>query len=361
MVNARIGRPERYGPGSRDGVAARRRVYACLYAAVGGFLLTLAGLHTLLDLPPHIEGYSEKLAYYERHADQFSVLFVGSSRVFRHMVPVVFDEAAAQAGLEVRSFNLGTDALNMIEMRALLRDIGRTGSGSSRYVLVEPALGFRLRARNVATVRAAYFHDLDNTVEEIGALRFSWSERRPIGRSLLACLYHYAFVGRLASALLPPATGPPQRVLEEELAASRGFEAMNRTEGRWYRFVQENFDRLSSRIRERPPPAERLVREFTPASETLLDAVLPLREAGFQPIFLISPILQLSGPLRAFEEFHRRLDPEIPLFSYIGLVDEVYDPSLWSDPGHMNGKGAEIFSRRLGRDFAAWVLAREGR
>ena len=67
-------------------------------------------------------------------------------------------------------------------------------------------------------------------------------------------------------------------LVAEELAASRGFEAMNRTEGRWYRFVQDNFDRLSSRIRERPPPAERLVREFTPASEALLDAALSLQE-----------------------------------------------------------------------------------
>lgn len=359
MVCARISGPEQNGPGSRDGVAGWRRVSGSIFTAVGGFFLTLIGLHAFVVLPPHIEGYSEKLAFYERHADQFSVLFVGSSRVFRHMVPAVFDEAAAEAGLEVRSFNIGMDALNMIEQRALLRAIGRAGNGSSRYVLVEPALGFRLRARNVATVRAAYFHDFDNTLEEIGALRFSRSEWRPIGRSLLACLYHYAFVGRLASALLPPATGPPRRILEEELAASRGFEALNKTEGRWYRFVQDNFNRLSRRIRERPTPAERLIREFTPASETLLEAVMALRERGFEPLFVISPILQLSGPLRAFEEFHRRREPAIPLLSYIGHVDEIYDPSFWSDPGHMNGKGAEIFSRRLGRDFAAWALAGE--
>jgi hypothetical protein len=361
MVRIDSGKPERDHPGSRDGGAARRRVFASLVAAVAGFALALAVLHAVLDLPPQIEGYSEKLTHYQRHADQYSVLFVGSSRVFRHMVPAAFDEAAVEAGLEVRSFNIGMDALNLIELKTLLGAIGRTGNGSSRYVLIEPTLGFRLRARNVATVRAAYFHDFDNTVEEIGALHFSRSEWRPIGRSLLACLYHYAFVGRLASALLPPATGSPRGILEEEFAASRGFEALNKTEGRWYRFVQDNFDRLSNRIRERPPPAERLIREFEPANETVLDAVLPLRERGFEPIFMISPILQLSGPLRAFEEFHRRRDPGIPLFSYIGRLDEIYDPSFWSDPGHMNGKGAEIFSRRLGRDFAAWVQAREGR
>lgn len=361
MVRIDSGKPERDHPGSRDGGAARRRVFASLVAAVGGFVLTLAVLHAALDLPPRIEGYSEKLAHYQRHADQYSVLYVGSSRVFRHMVPAAFDEAAAEAGLKIRSFNFGVDGLNLIELRTLLGAIARSGGGSSRYVLIEPALALRLRARNVATVRAAYFHDFDNTVEEIGAMRFSPGQWRPIGRSLLACLYHYAFVGRLASALLPPATGPPRGHLADELAASRGFEAFNRTEGRWYRHVQDNFDRLSSRIRERPPPAERLIRQFEPASETLLDAVLPLRERGFEPVFVISPILQLSGPLRAFEEFHRRRDPEIPLLSYIGRVDEIYDRSFWSDPAHMNGKGAEIFSRRLGRDLAAWVQAREGR
>jgi hypothetical protein len=357
---------EQYRRGSLKGSVARAGRSASILSAVGGFALTLLLLHAAFDLPPRIEGYSDKIAFFEENADRYSVLFVGSSRVFRHAVPAAFDEAAAESGLQVRSFNLGVDALTLIELKTLLEAIARLGSGSPRYVLIEPALGVGLHARNVATIRAAYFRDLDNTMVEISAMHSMSRQWLSIGRSLRACLNHYAFVGRLASGLLPPVTEPSRTLLADDLVSARGFMAQDSggpslEDGPWRRHLLQNFDRIARRVRERPGPSESVVRKFAPRNEILVDAARQLREAGSEPLFFISPIMQVSDPLRAFEAFHHLREPDIALFSYLGRLEEIYDPSFWFNPGHMNGKGARLFSRRLGRDFAAWALAREGR
>ena len=85
----------------------------------GIFLAALTGVHLLLDacLPlPDLGKVSEKLAYFERHANEFDAVFIGSSRVYRQIAPALFDErVTAATGQPMHSFNLGAPSMFLPE------------------------------------------------------------------------------------------------------------------------------------------------------------------------------------------------------------------------------------------------------
>jgi len=315
---------------------------------------------------PDVGDYRLKMDYLEAHADEFSVVFVGSSRIYRHVDPDVVDEAARAEGVEVRSFNLGIDALNLIEMRTLLDRLARLGSPRLRYVLIEPAFTTNLPLRNLATERAVYFHDLANTRLAIASNLRSPRARATIGRNALACLYHYVNLGKLASALLPPATRSqdPEAVLPP-LDTSRGFSAQddNPPAGarQWHERFLKNRDGFARLMRSE----ERLVAhvedgEFDLQNAAIVAMARRLEKAGITPVFLITPGFHQIDFYLQFEASSRREAPEIPMLSYLEDHEEFYDPDLWYDTGHLNGEGAARFSRRLGEDLAALIQGRSG-
>src|SRR5262245_31919094 len=61
-----------------------------------------------------------KLTWMEENADNYDVLFLGSSRTYRQIIPELFDQLMAEGGKTVRSFNLGVDGMRPPEDTYLL-------------------------------------------------------------------------------------------------------------------------------------------------------------------------------------------------------------------------------------------------
>ena len=91
---------------------AARGLRAVANAAV--FLLAMLCAARIVGrvLPPApVPQFSDKLAHFAEHRDEYDTLFIGSSRTFRQILPSIFDPIMAAGGQVAHSFNFGLDAM----------------------------------------------------------------------------------------------------------------------------------------------------------------------------------------------------------------------------------------------------------
>ena len=107
-----------------------------------------------------------------------------------------------------------------------------------------------------------------------------------------------------------------------------------------------------------------IVATFEPHQTAVLRQLIErIRALGAEPLFLLTPRLDWDvaggmtilnhAPLHAFRRTHDRMFGSVPLLHYYepARYPEFYRPELWYDSHHLNGKGAALFSRRLGEDL----------
>ena len=87
---------------------------------------------------PDEAGLATKLDDYLTRAEQYDVLFLGSSRVARGIVPAVVDEVLAGSGHALRSYNLGVDAIALAGRPDDVRDQLKAWHGLADHVLLYP-------------------------------------------------------------------------------------------------------------------------------------------------------------------------------------------------------------------------------
>ncbi len=349
-------------PETRPESPPSRRAIPCLLAGAAAFLATAAALHVAVPWRPRVPVLSEKRAFYREHRNDHDILFLGSSRVYHHIDPARFDEAAASAGLRTRSFNLGVDALSIVELSDLVDEIVAMAPSSLAHVLIEPTFFTNIPLRNLYTERIVAAHDLDATLLEVRVNlevpRYRWT----LDRNLRACLYHYLNLGRAASLVLHASHAGPPGPSVDDLAATRGFVSLDELPdpGALKRHVEFLADReryarrLSAPLEV--PAGER--RHYATRNRILREIAGRLRRLGVEPVFVITPGFHDVEALQQFHLSHREEPGDVPLMSYLEGHEDLYDLDLWYDSAHLNGEGAARFSRRLGEDVARLARGR---
>jgi len=102
------------------------------------------------------EGMASKIEYLEGKREKYNVFFMGSSRVYRQVIPTVFD---AEMGDNTRSFNLGYRGVFNPESYYLLEHFIKKKAIKQTYILIELQLFTPIAERNLHTIRANYFLD----------------------------------------------------------------------------------------------------------------------------------------------------------------------------------------------------------
>lgn len=124
-------------------------INAVIFAAV---LLTSGALiRQRLPFPP-IPTVQAKVEWLRTHGDDYDTFFLGSNRIYRHIVPRLFDELMAARGESTRSFNLGFDGMRPPEDSYVLEEVLAHRTKPLKYVIVEGNLrppGFPRRLRRV--------------------------------------------------------------------------------------------------------------------------------------------------------------------------------------------------------------------
>ncbi len=150
-----------------DDAPAARTSWGAAVAAIGvcalAFFATCALLSGRLPLP-RASRLSPKLEHFASHKDEYDAVFVGSSKVYRHVDPALFDELTPQRGPSRRSFNLGVSGMAAIEIHFAIRTLLELRPERLRWVIVDPhTLGLDLLDKNMLTGRVTFWHDVEST------------------------------------------------------------------------------------------------------------------------------------------------------------------------------------------------------
>ncbi len=303
-----------------------------------------------------------KLAEMEREGGPWDVVFLGNSRVQQHVDPRRFDARLAEAGLKVRSYNLGAPNMSLPEIDSVCRRLDRRGIGPADWIFVD--LGFRWGPwpTEFDTRRVIDWHDTRSTwlalrlamiedaeTSERSSRRHQVTRGDVVGRHLRAWANRAASRGRAAELLFGPSSPPSvDDVLEEGL---RGFlpvtrhadpEGIRRTNflrqrDGWMRQVEELRRDPARGLRE--PSPERL--------EHLTHLVRDLEARGHRVVLFLPPGVEPSVPVPAElapGAGHLRFnDPD--------AYPDLHRPEAWWDRRHLNEEGAELFTDRLAGRF----------
>lgn len=332
---------------------------ACFAAGLALGCMAIASVLPLPDVPQ----VKEKLEWLRAHRGDYDVLFLGTSRVRRHVIPSLFDRLAEERGIAVRSFNLGVDSLASPEDGYVLDEALKLAP-RLRYVFIELSY-FRANfaGQGAETIRAAYWHDWERTaavwhtlisddLAQIKPLkkrkRARWSEwLAEVGEwaGLMArhgrlFLQRASSLGR-GSAALQITFGV--RAANDPLAplgpAKDGFIPSDSTlAGSALAGYQQQLDALLDGPRRQIP--------LTRGPQSFLEGMIAkVRARGAKPILFIAP--NTARPIFV----PRRDAGSLFDFSDPHQWPELFDPRHRADPTHLNSTGAEAFTRALAGQF----------
>lgn len=329
--------------------------FALTSAAVGRF----AGF-------PELGALDDKLRYFAAHKDDYDLIFVGSSRIHRGVVPAVFDAGLAEAGRPLRSFSFGLLGMQPHEAASLVRRLVAMEPARLRFVVIEPGdFDPAIPRENRFKQRAIFWHDLPQT-------RAAWGSvlRRGgpfTGQADLLLTHGLHFAARCLSLdrgfdllrRLSPAAAPrPARSEAAEIARRQGF--LPYTEDS-YTFSEERRAFLAD-----PAAYARQVRrlaelraEGEPSSgsrdgEIFAAQIAELERARIAAVYLVPATTQA---LPAIGALHRRGElPRLLDFGDPSRYPELYAPERRFDTEHLTQEGAELFSRLLAERFSREIL-----
>lgn len=314
---------------------------------------------------PDTSGILARLLHYEEHADDYDVLYFGSSQVRNSVIPEAVDEHMATRGHEIHSFSFGTEGMHGYEADLLLDDILRHAPERLRWVFIELRywhLDAIANPLNHYSQRMVNWHTPRQTrlaLRDLLERPEPWSLRlRRAGTHIAHALLRFGSVGR-GGTFVTRGSGESRDPTANQAIAARGFLAPNgfpseEAEAARKRFV-DDLDGYQARVRAL---AAGVVDPNYPSYQIDLDALeaqaARVRAAGAEPIYMVlsvpdlqPEVMVLASPGQISAPIWRFNDPD----SYPGLyqVDHRWDHD------HLNRQGARAFSRVLADRLATWI------
>jgi hypothetical protein len=352
---------------------------------IGLFLLGLCFSAALFQLvTPHrvLPGtgglIDVKFLHFKEHKNDYNNLFLGSSILFRHIDPSVFDETLNEVGHSSQSFNFGAAAMKLFETRFLLHELIKLQPQNLEHVFIEiNPDGLFLSNENGRKPRAVYYHDLENI---LFITKYVLSSDIPllekasfIQQHITPFFYNFTNLGYLHQRLfVSEKTAPKSKWLGKNFDGFVPLDDVdpeNKQERR-QRFLEDNKSDTSS-FQKRVDRQERMVTNLnqrraqgSPSSETSLpehkqelfqSLADEIRSVGAEPVFLIPPAIYTPDELKSQEDlmvahqegmigqlFSHRNPQEYPdLFQFKNRFDKRY----------LNRKGARAYTKALSQEF----------
>ena len=324
-------------------------------------LLGSAAAFTLVRPFAGVPVVREKVAHLIAHRDEYDTLFIGTSRVYRGIMPSVFDAATAQAGLPTRSFNFGIDAMFPPEDAYVLEWLIPRHLRRLRWVVIESSMLHKeFEGHDPESARFVHWHDWRRTRLICTAIlspkgrpvrwRKLFSGARSERERLALVRVHARLfamrtfnLGRGEMLFAPWRARPPKDAREVRGALGPETDGFAPMPTSMDAAARVEYDRqLAERTAH---PARRT--ELMPEAQRSLDAMLArIRKAGARPIVIISPTL---GEQRLYP----RASSEVPVLDYTSLEKSgaFFDLRFRADHAHLSPEGAQLYTRAIAADF----------
>lgn len=348
----------------RSGFELGKRIL--LHALVFALGLLIIGLG---DLPlradrvgwGEIPDFEEKLTELKTEGARYDTLFLGTSRVFRHINPAVFDGRMAELGTESSSYNAGMFGLTMVEFSYLIHAVREMPDLAPKRIFVEPLYSNAMKFKNIATQRVIKTHTLDGTVREI-AHQMALGKSIGKGHYKVAAMHGLAFCyNRLGygfwtryvfgdGVIRVERTEAPTRAgyvpLEEETATTY----LERSA-----LFRDEMEKANEQFFSPPGEAIRPLDVDEAYVNRLAELLVPLEESGAEIVFFFSPQAVGRDISESFARSIQRTGRDWKVLSEPsdGKYSALYDAAYWFDIGHLRQEGAAIYSRGLAEDYCA--------
>ncbi|MGC1307721.1 MAG: hypothetical protein WA885_10855 [Phormidesmis sp.] len=311
-------------------------------------------------IPSNVVFIGPKYDYYQAHKDDYNALFFGSSRVYSHIIPAVFDEVAQANNVAVNSYNFGIPAMRSIDSTVLLETVLANPPKNLKWVFFESILDKGYEPfPNARTHRAMYWHNWKNTAF---AARYilSSDESLPqkavlLSSHLLPFLYHQMNVGRWVEQISPSEFSAGEKEVVAEFTASEGYYALtDESDPRRQDFLHNlaDYQAQVANLSEFQSGSALAEPYLSDNKAMLLRRVSKVvQSVGAEPIFIEPPSLHFPDDFAAA----RQLGTIAHLLSYKdpARFPQLYQVDRRYDADHLNESGSREFTRLLSEDFSA--------
>ncbi len=337
-----------------------RRAAGNVVLCLGALMAACLAIHRIAPLPD-IPEVSAKLAYFDRHRDEFDTVFVGSSRVYRGIMPGIFDAAAP-----TKSFNLGIDGMMAPESYFLLEKILAKKPARLKWIFVElTSLQSQIDMGRSSTMRDVYWHDWPRTVAMCRNIFITRAGRiglRKKGRLAifqknceLAALHLQLFLKNCANVgrgaeLFCGTPGVSPDVLDAVFGPPlSGFAQMA---GRRVSLSGADLERYEKMRASAVSAKTRQDGRNAAFQQATARAVARVRSAGAVPLFVITPWPDV--PRVFFPD--KKSAPAVFSFNDPAGFPELFRADRHVDAGHLNRRGAEEFTQLLAARFTQFLI-----
>ncbi|HUY36342.1 MAG TPA: hypothetical protein VMV69_26630 [Pirellulales bacterium] len=335
-----------------------------LGTALAAFLVVAAGFRAglaALGHGPRSSGLDAKWRQFEARADETDVLFLGTSRVQRHLDPRRMRAVWRRRGLDMRSYNLGLPRMNILEADEILKRLSARRPRRLKAVVLEPTL---------------YLFDVDNWYGERDMASHDWygtclavrntlagERRRGSGRCqrlrfawphVMSFFCRSVNLGSAVRLVFPRAAAraaPAGADAHDELAGYVPLPASSPADGvagpgdwrrRFTRFLTDDADPHWGGA----PLSDEESAYFD-------DVIARVRDLGAEPVFLLGPRVKRDSHTAAVLRSHAQRYGDVLLLDYLRGrgCDEIYRLDLWHDFDHLNADGAALLSRQVAGDL----------
>ena len=315
------------------------------------FTFLLLGICLAINflLPTQLKGDGEfelKLKYFAKEK-KHDVVFLGSSRTFRHISPAIFDSIAYTQGLNFKSFNAGSRATFYPEAFYLLDKILETKKPKIVFFELQPVND--IGRVNLFSLKSYYYLD-GNYIDFINSYLLSsslsyWDKLNFKSKYYLAWSYkllfgHFAqwmnynsakkeILGKNNDGFLPLLNGKKKLVEDTMKVYKRGIISTTY-------FASAN------------KPALKNPNDFY--VDYLLDLHDELAKKGIELYFVIPPrLMDYDSQLALLK--HEKVGSCVIEMANMKEFPEFYQIKYTFDLGHLNKAGAIIYSEKFARKF----------
>lgn len=309
-----------------------------------------------------------KYDYYYNNTEQYGAVFIGSSRFFRHISPGVFN--SLQIDKRSKSYNWGAPAFYGHKTLFLLKDVlGR--NKLPKYIFVEFDFGDTPNVKNLHHCRTFYPYDFYVWKTLIKSIQCSdidllskWSSFKihcinfsdnlfKVGQGfdLIRGIFFNSPIGESVPLRLLGRMKDGYYPLDQHFADQPKDETMRRRSTQVYDHPRKLIDvKQESQMGFRAGNAKKPNNEIF--FELFSSLIEQARLKGVKIIFVLSPRRGVQY------EFLLPVFNRLPSGNKIELADpdkypEFYSPENSFDVGHLNHKGAMLFTERLTQEFMA--------
>ncbi len=317
-------------------------------------LIILSINQILLALAPYSWGnplVATKLAYLKKHADEYNTFFLGTSKFYRHIIPKGFDLLVNRdERIILNSFNLGSPGASNPENFYLLEKIINDKALNQDYLIVEFTPNNIIEIQNRHSARAIYNMDFIRLQYAIRIMLKSRFTENYDYLSFLTPFYKRVLLTGVLNELIDNLYSEPIVPFKGKILAHRGFLTLgNKKSRRDFLERKDTLKRTSEEIKKLYKLLAESKKLHNPVYLAYAKKMINLaKKRGIKLLFVLTP---------------RNTDPDTVFTFYmieppdrIDLNDPIRFPEFYSeeyswDMGHLNKKGASVFTKRLSQAF----------